>query len=38
MKARKASDLAGYKIQKMFTIKKGENREISSSFLILYMG
>ncbi len=38
MKARKASDLAGYKIQKMFTIKKGEKREISSSFLIIYMG
>ena len=38
MKARKASDSAGYKIQKMFTIEKGEKREISSSFLILYMG
>ena len=38
MKARKASDSAGYKIQKMFTIKKGEKREISSSFLIIYMG
>ena len=38
MKARKASDSAGYKIQKMFTIKKGEKREISRPFLILYMG
>ena len=38
MKARKASNSAGYKIQKMFTIKKGEKREISSSFLIIYMG
>lgn len=38
MKARKSSDSAGYKIQKMFTIKKDENREISSSFLIIYMG
>ena len=38
MKARKASNSAGYKIQKMFIIKKGEKREISSSFLIIYMG
>ena len=38
MKARKASESAGYKIQKMFTIKKGEKREISRPFLILYMG
>ena len=38
MKARKASDSAGYKVQKMFTIKKRENREISRPFLILYMG
>ena len=26
------------KVQKMFTIKKRENREISRPFLILYMG
>ena len=38
MKARKASVLAGYKVQKIFTIQKGEKREISRPFLILYMG
>ena len=38
MKARKVSNSAGYKVQKMFTIKKRENREISRPFLILYMG
>ena len=32
MKARKASNSAGYKIQKVFTIKKGEKREISARF------
>ena len=38
MKARKASNSAGYKVQKMFTIQKGEKCEISRPFLILYMG